>query len=232
MKILDCKQNSLEWLYARAGLVTASELHQLLTPGGQLRDPDAQTVQTYLHKKIAERWTHAPLPDQFTGFSAEQGHLLEAEALPWFALENELTINRVGLITTDDGSFGCSPDGLIDPDRGIELKCPAMHTHVGYVLHGALPEQYQWQVQAAMYVTDRPHWFFCSYRRNYPALVLLVARDTRKIAMIKAAVEAINVRIDRGVRTLEERYGGPSPCPQVVAKGDQVTLSEYAGEMA
>ena len=110
-------QNSLEWLQARSGIPTASEFDALVTP--ELKIRTGETPTSYLHKKIAEAWQGGPLP-QFQGLDMEFGHIREEEAIPWFELEYGVPVQRVALVTTDDGRIGCSPDGLIGEDGGIE----------------------------------------------------------------------------------------------------------------
>ena len=59
----------------------------------------------------------------------EQGMIVEEEARPWYALEYDKLVKQVGFITTEDGRFGCSPDGLIEGEEcGLEIKSPTAHT--------------------------------------------------------------------------------------------------------
>src|SRR5258707_9480021 len=113
--------------------------------------------KTYLYKKVAETLQGRPLIDlSASSFMLEQGMIVEEEARPWYELEYEKSVRKVGFITTDDGLFGCSPDGLIECpnfvleelakrhnayvsidgvgyDCGLEIKSPAAHTHVKYL---------------------------------------------------------------------------------------------------
>lgn len=174
MKILPHPQGSVEWMQARAGIPTASEFDNLISPTGEIRK--GQMPQSYLAKKLAEWWLGGPLPC-FNSFDMEQGSILENEAVPWYELEYSQKVDRVGLITTDDGLIGCSPDGLLGDDGGIEIKCPQPETHVKYLIGGVLPPEYVAQVHGAMFVTGRPWWRFLSYRRHFPAFMLHVERD-------------------------------------------------------
>ena len=54
MKILDVVQGSEAWLRARAGIPTASEFGNLVTPLWKIRSGDM--VDGYLSRKLAERW--------------------------------------------------------------------------------------------------------------------------------------------------------------------------------
>lgn len=207
-----CKQGTEEWLRLRAGIPTASELDAIISPEWEPRK--GQGVQTYLCKKLAERWTELPL-QTFSGGSMQQGSLKEEEALSWYEFTAGEEIDRVGFVTTANGKFGCSPDGLIGVG-GIECKSPEAHTHCGYLLKGDLPKDYAAQVHGSMYATGAPWWKFLSYSRNFPSLLLTVNRDEEIISKIHAAVEAFGVRLDAGYETMVKLNGGkPKPLPVV-----------------
>ena len=113
MKILEVKQGTEEWLDARLGLVTASELDALITPGWKVKDIESAGPTTYLYRKIAEAWLCKPV-NTFGSFATEQGQLLEPEARPWFELAHDCEVStKAGFIVGEDGRCGCSPDGLI-----------------------------------------------------------------------------------------------------------------------
>lgn len=200
MKIHPCEQNTLEWLNLHLGIPTASGLDNLITPTGEIRR--GEMPKTYLFKKVAESWRGRPLLDLNT-FSTEQGMIIEEEARPFFELETDQKVRQVGFITTDDGKFGCSPDGLLDDDNGIEIKCPAAHTHCKYLVNGELPPEYAPQVHGSMFVTGFPRWTFLSYRRGFPALILEVKRDEQIISAITEALGEFHVKFEDAKRRLE-----------------------------
>lgn len=205
MKILDVEQGSVEWMQARAGIPTASEFDQLVTPEFKVRTGDMP--KSYLAKKLAEAWLGGPLLG-FNVFDADQGQILEGEALPWYELEYGQEVQRVGLITTDDGRVGCSPDGLIK-GAGLEIKCPRPETHTGYLLKGVLPKDYAAQVHGSMYVTGFHSWQFLSYRRRFPALLLTIERDDTIQKAIGEALTEFLAQFDSGWQKLCEINGGP-----------------------
>lgn len=170
----DVQQGTEAWLKLRCGIPTASEFDNLVTPEWKPRT--GQTPETYLLKKVAERALGAPLLSYASG-AMEQGNLLEAEAVSWFEFAHSMTVQRPGFCTTDDGRIGCSPDGLIGEDGGLEIKCPEPHTHLKYLLAGAVPKDYLAQVQGNMLVTGRAWWIFVSYNRAFPALAVKIMRD-------------------------------------------------------
>ncbi len=207
MIIHGCEQMTLEWIRLHFGIPTAACLDQLLTPEFELRK--GEMPKTLIYKKVAEKIQNRPLIDlSQSSFMMEQGMIIEEEARPWFELEYEKKVTRVGFITTDDGRVGCSPDGLIlgdagidgcmiDPRNcGIEIKCPAAHTHVKYLVNGVLPKEYVAQVYGSMFVTGFKKWIFVSYRRGFPSLVLEIPTQQAIMDKIASAVDSFHREFD------------------------------------
>jgi hypothetical protein len=230
VKIHPADQGSLDWLMARAGLITASEFDSIVTP--EFKPRTGETVQTYLATKLAERWIQGPLAG-FSAFATEQGNILEDEAKPWYSLEYGEEIIRVGLCTSDDGRIGCSPDGLLGKEGdikgrgGIEIKCPEPTAHVKYLLADELPKQYRAQVHGSMLVTGRPWWKFLSYRRGFPKLLLTVNRDTDIEHKLQQAIEEFLVLFEAGWQKLCERNGGPPPKRKVFVPSPESADNPY-----
>ena len=225
-RYLDVKQGDEEWLDARTGIPTASEFHNLVTPLWKVKTGAA--VETYLHKKIAERCMgRAPL--DYSGGAMEQGSVREGEALPWYKFAYKKGGVRRGFWITDDGSVGASPDGVFDDGTGIEIKCPAWHTHVGYRLAGGVPPQYLPQVQGGMYVTGLKRWVFLSYvapirrlrkdaderegddrfeTKKMEQHVVEVERDPKAMDALAKALAAFNERLRAGYERMVDINGG------------------------
>lgn len=208
MKIHDVPQRSYEWADLRAGIPTASEFSNLVTPK-KWAVKKGGAVDTYLAYKLAEMWQGGALSGTAT-FDMDQGNILEEEAIPWFSFEFDEPVQKVGFITSDDGKVGCSPDGLIT-DGGLEIKCPTPEVHCRHLLADDLPPQYAAQVHGGMYVTGRSYWKFVSYRRRFPPLVVTVFRDEKIIEVIDEAVQLFSARLERAFQRLCERNGGPPP---------------------
>lgn len=202
MKIHNCAQGEIEWVRLRLGRPTASEFDNIMDRSFNPRTGD--TPKTYMHKKLAEAWRNAPLPSAFTR-DMEQGELLEMEAIRWFDMNHDYQIKRVGFCEHDNGRCGASPDALLGDVSGLELKCPAAHTHVKYLLDGKLPADYMGQVHGSLYVTGRPYWMFLSYHRGFPKLVVKVERDEKIIAKIDAALNGFYEAFDAAMAKLRGR---------------------------
>ena len=73
MKIHNAEQSSLDWLYDRAGVITASEFSEIVDTKFEPRT--GETPKTYMAQKLAERWIQGPLMG-FSSFATEQGNIL------------------------------------------------------------------------------------------------------------------------------------------------------------
>lgn len=205
MKILNVQQQSVEWLTARAGVVTASEIDALISPLWEIRK--GKGVTTYLAQKLAERWVGGPIATAMT-LQMEDGKILEEEAIPAYSFDFNQDVQRVGFITDDSGQIGCSPDGLLGVDSGIEIKCPMIHTHVKYLLADELPAEYAAQVQFSLYVTGRKFWRFMSYSRRMPSLVKTIEPDPKAQAAFAEAVPAFLDKLQSAWLRLCDLNGG------------------------
>jgi hypothetical protein len=200
--ITDVEQGSVQWLKLRLGIPTASEFHQLMTP--LFKAKEGETPKTYLAKKLAEAWRGEPLPG-FSSYATEQGTIREEDARPWYALEYDTDVQQVGFVLSDDERCGCSPDGLIGEDSGLEIKCPNPDTHVKYLIAEQLPDIYAAQVHGSMFVTGRKSWRFVSYRPEFPKLVLTIQRDEEIIRKIGAILGGFYREFDAAMESLRRK---------------------------
>lgn len=187
MKIIDCKQGETGWMLARCGVITASEIDALVTPLWAVKT--GEKVETYLHKKLAERLL-GYMGETGSTFAMDQGNIIEKIAVPfWEAVHGPVT--RVGFVTTDDGLCGCSPDALVGDNEGLEVKSPQNPNHLKYLLGGVLPPSYAPQIQFSLWVTGRRAWNFMSFSVHLPPLIVRVEPDPRAFAAFEAATSAL-----------------------------------------
>jgi hypothetical protein len=194
-------QRTEEWFKDRLGRPTASNYSKLVTSTGK----PSTSADAYINELIAQRLT-GELPEQITSVHIERGIELESKAISWFEFETDLEVIESGFIKHPVLETGCSPDGLIGEDSGIEIKCPAAHTHVGYLRSGKLPAKYVQQVQGSMWVTGRKHWFFLSYHPEMPKLLIRVDRDEEIIKSIEEAVTKACEKIETEYKSIKETY--------------------------
>lgn len=183
MIVHHCDQYSPDWWELHCGIPTASKADKILTPTGKL---SAQS-EAYLNQLLAERAGYADEPPEPTDWML-RGLELEPEARSFFEFDTGQKVEQVGFITNDEGTAGCSPDGLIGDAVGWETKCPKASTQIGYLRDGGLPAYYKPQVHWSLAVTGLDRWYFQSYFPGLDPLVVLVERDeyTEKVAAAMA----------------------------------------------
>lgn len=176
MKTFFMVQYSPEWWEARAGIPTASNFGRILTASGKL----SAQADDYACELIGEAMNpSAPFFTERGGHTAamRNGQNTEPEARKYYTLETGNAVQQVGFCLTDDGRFGCSPDGLVGDDGCLELKCPLAKTQIGYLLEGKLPTEYRPQVHGQLIVTGRAYVDFLSYVPLLNPLLIRVTAD-------------------------------------------------------
>jgi putative phage-type endonuclease len=188
MRLINCEQNSQEWLDAKLGVLSASNFGKLLTAKGAISK--GATPETLIHQLAAERIT-GESEDTFTGsYWTERGHELEPKAVAYFEFITGKSMEKAGFILDKSGLCGCSPDRF-NPEslEGLEIKCPAGKKHLQTVEAGVLPEEHKAQVQGCMMVTGAKSWWFMSYHPAFEKqLILEVKRDQEYIDVLTDAI--------------------------------------------
>jgi hypothetical protein len=207
MIVHNCKQGDEEWLQLRLGIPTASEFDRILTPAKlQL----AAASKAYMHLKVAEWMYGAPLETYDVGAHGwgARGKELEPEAVRYYEMERECETAAVGLVTTDDGMIGASPDRLVGEDGLYEGKAPALETHVGYMLDPqSLVDEYRLQVQGQLWVCHRAWCDMHSYSPGFPSVIVRVLPDERVQKALAQHVPAFVETMLKCREVLTERYG-------------------------
>jgi putative phage-type endonuclease len=168
------EQGTDEWFSARLGRATASCFDQIITTKGE----PSKSAQKYMYKLAGEAIT-GKAEESYTNAAMERGKVLEAEARALYEFHTGRTVQQVGIVYSDEKKlWSCSPDGLME-DRGLEIKCPSMATHVSYLLGKKLPTDYFQQVHGSMFVTGLNQWDFLSYYPGLPHLLVTVELDEK-----------------------------------------------------
>jgi hypothetical protein len=81
------------------------------------------------------------------------------------------------------------------PDRGLEIKCPAPHTHVSYLVKNKCPAEYIAQIQGSMWICERDQWDFLSFHPDMPPLLITVKRDEKFIATLASLIEEMSEKV-------------------------------------
>ena len=197
MIISEHQQGSPEWMLDRTAIPSASNFGKIFTTAGK----PSTTAKTYMNTLVAE-WMLGEKEEIKQNDWMLRGIELEAEARQAYEFVNEADVLEVGFCFKDDATWvGCSPDGLVNHDGLLEIKCPKASTHIGYLLDGKLPATYYQQVHGQLWVTGREWCDFVSYHPGLPNFEIRVEREQAVMDMISGRLgKFITEMLDRRER--------------------------------
>jgi hypothetical protein len=136
------EQHSPEWWAARVGRATASRIGDLMARNKPKKGQDvgewSARRYNYLAEKVAERVTGKPR-DRRKIASLDERLELEPDARAAYEFYNDTTIELVGFVDHPRIPFaGCSPDGLVGADGGVEIKCCDSPAHIETITAAAI----------------------------------------------------------------------------------------------
>jgi len=181
MIIHNCEQGSEEWFAVKCGKISASHFKDVLCQGDE--------YEKYMRRVLSERMSGETHPSSCNK-AMKNGTKLEPQARACYE-RSFGKVNQVGFVEMNE-YVGCSPDGLIGDDGGLEIKCPYPSTHIDYILKNRMPSVYVPQVQGSLWVTGRKWWdfaSFCPQIKDNPLWFIRVERDEKKINVLSIAVE-------------------------------------------
>jgi hypothetical protein len=195
----DLVQGTEEWSKARLGLLTASEMHLIVTP--TLKVASNEKERAHLYELLAQRISQYVEPF-YESFDMARGAADEAMARFYYS-EHIAPVEEVGFITNDRWGFtlGYSPDGLVGNDGLVEIKSRRQKFQVQTIIENTVPPEHIIQCQTGLLVSEREWIDFVSYRDGLPMIPIRVYPDKAiHEAIINAAGEFENrltARIDQ-----------------------------------
>lgn len=196
------QQRSEEWFAIRAGKFTASELDAVMAKKG------TATRDNKIAEKVAERLTGVVQPGFVSG-PMQWGIDNEDDARNAYFCTTDNVIEDEGFVIHADEHLrdwsGASPDGLVEDDGLVEIKCPNTATHISYLRTRKIPNKYMYQMQWQMECTGRDWCDFVSYDPRMPEhLQLLIIRVNYDEKLALKLREAIEEAIDEVKQIIDE----------------------------
>ncbi len=196
-------QGSPEWLAERLGKVTASRIVDVMAT---VKSGEASGRANYRAQLVAERLT-GTVQESFTNGAMQWGTDNEPIARAMYEVATGTMVDQVGFVEHPSiYQTGASPDGMVDDDGLVEIKCPNTSTHIETLLSGKAPSKYIRQMQWQMDCCGRQWCDFVSYDPRMPSdlslFVIRVHRDQEAINEIRAAVVAFLDEVDSTMEKL------------------------------
>jgi len=194
-------QGEPEWLAARAGIVTASVVGNLITPK-TVKPASNDTSRALVATLVAERITGHVEP-VFPNRDMERGTLDEPYARDLYA-EYHAPVTELGFMVRDYAGFklGYSPDGLVGEDGLIEIKSRQQKKHLTTILADEVPLENMAQCQAGLLVSGREWIDYVSYCGGMPLYVKRVLPDPK---WREAILEALSL-FEEAARPMLKAY--------------------------
>jgi putative phage-type endonuclease len=200
------QQGSEAWHQLRLGKVTASRVADLLA---KTKTGPSASRGNYLIELALQRVTKT-IEESYTNAAMEWGTQTEPQARVAYEVKTGNFVDQVAFIDHPTiAGFGCSPDGIVDSDGLIEIKCPNSATHWSYIKANEPPNKYFIQMQAQMSVTGAKWCDFVSFDPRMPErsqlLVVRVMRDPEYILYMEAEISTFLKEVEKEVQLMEKR---------------------------
>lgn len=199
-------QGSEEWLSARCGLLTASEVKHIITPSLKVANNDKTRAHAF---ELAFQRITGHVEPQYVSDAMLRGQEDEIYARAAYA-EHYAPVAETGFITNSQWGFtiGYSPDGLVGGEGLIEAKSRCGKYQVQTIATNEVPDDYVLQLQTALLVTGRQWIDFLSYCGGLPMFVKRVEPDRAMQEAIVAAAIAFEERVADVVREYHGTLAG------------------------
>ena len=198
------EQRTDEWFAARLGKVTASRIGDIMA---KTKSGYGAARKNYMAQLLCERLT-GTREETFISATMQRGTDLEAKARATYMLLTGELVEEVGFVKHPIISMaGASPDGLINDDGLIEIKCPNTATHLEFIRTKKPKSEYILQMQWQMACTGRSWCDFVSYDDRLPEKFafysIRLKRDDDLIKEIEDEVQKFLDELNGTIQILE-----------------------------
>lgn len=197
------EQGSDQWFAARIGKVTASRVADVIA---KTKTGYSATRDNYMAQLVCERLT-GEKGESFTNAAMQHGTQTEPLARISYEVAQNVLVDEVGFVPHPTIEMaGASPDGLVNDDGLLEIKCPNTATHIETLLSQTVPGKYNTQMQFQMACTGREWCDFVSFDNRLPQELQLfvkrVPRDNVFIRLIEGEIVQFLAELDDKINKL------------------------------
>lgn len=211
----DLIQGSDEWLQARAGVLTASIVGQLITPS-KVQVSKSDTARAVMDTLLAERITGTVEP-LFVTSDMQRGQDEEPFARDLYVEHTGQSVDETGFMvrTINGHSLGYSPDGLVGDDGLIEIKSRRHKKHLRTILTDTVPTENYAQLQCGLLVSGRAWIDYVSFSAGMPLYIKRVTADERWQEAILAALDTYETYAEQALGLYQHTMKGMPICPVI-----------------
>lgn len=201
----NAEQRTDDWFAERLGEANGSRFGDIMakTKGGA----ETAARRNYRSQLVSERLTGV-IEEVRTSGPMQWGVETEATARLEYELQTGFTVAESGRFKHDTLRAGASPDGLVETDGLLEIKCPNTATHIETLKRKTVPYQYYWQVIGQLWLTGRDWCDFVSYDPRLPEnaqmIIIRVEKNEEDINTLATEVEAFLKEVDAEEQFIKE----------------------------
>lgn len=185
MKIYDdFEQRSEKWFEIKKLHLTASHATAIRANGKGLDTYVKDLVREYYSSGVYEEFS-----DDLNNRHTIRGNKFEDMARQIYELETGNTVRQVAFVEMSK-HVGCSPDGLVNKDGLIEIKCMGDKRFYEYLTTEKIDSDHYNQMQMQLYVTKRKWCDYFVFNPNFTPnyIMVRVLPDMEAIMQIKAGL--------------------------------------------
>lgn len=196
-------QGSEEWLKARCGLLTASEVKLIISPK-TLKPADNDKTRAHVWELAAQR-VNGYVEPHYIGDDMLRGHEDEVRARLSYS-EMVEGVETCGFVTNSRHGFtlGYSPDALVRADWQMEAKSRRQKLQLQTIVQG-IPDEHILQLDSGLIATERDGIDYVSYSGGMPMVILPYESSTERKEAIIAAAQDFERRVTEAVEEYHHR---------------------------
>lgn len=202
--IANVEQGSEIWQTLKLGVVSASNVSKAIAKKG------SETRNGYLAELCAQVCTG--VFEEINSKYLDWGNQHEDAARSYYEFSTGNTVKELPFVFKDEKfRVGCSPDGIVNDSKGIEIKCPYNAAHfVRFLIEDKIKSEYIWQYQFSLWVLDATHWDFVQYHpsmKKNPMKVLTVEKDEKKFQIFDELIPEFLNDMDEMLQKAGFKFG-------------------------
>jgi putative phage-type endonuclease len=197
-------QGSPEWFAVKCGKLSASRIPDTIAT---TKSGYSASRKNMLATLVCERMTKS-VAESYSNSAMLRGVEKEPLARAEYETKRGVMVDQIGFVDHPDIAMsGASPDGIVDNNLLIEIKCPNTATHIETLTTGEIDKRYIVQMQWQMACTGATACDFISFDDRLPeGLQLFIKREHRNdemIAMLEKEAKKFLEEVNETVEKLE-----------------------------
>lgn len=192
---INVQQNTPEWDALRLGKATSSNFDKIMANEGKaFGNPAIEYAQKIALEVVMGVKDES---DEFRSGYMDMGTQYEPVARERYEMETFTDVINGGF--NDWGTWGDSPDGNINPDGCLEIKCVIPKTHWNRLKKGGYDLSYKWQICGHIWLGEKEWCDFVSFcpwmPENKQLYINRVYRDEDMIKRLESRLTDFNDKV-------------------------------------